>query len=97
MAAERVRLSYEQVTSIANQLQTASTTMETLLGEIKVLFEKVGTEEVWSGDAANETRSKFDELSAKFVDFSTSVNDCHKYLLSVVTSYENVDNIIKNN
>lgn len=89
------KLSYAQITSIADQLHTKSTTMDTLLTEIKSLLEKVGNDDVWSGTAAAETRSEFDKLSAKFPEFIQSIEDCNKYLLQVVENYKAVDNIIK--
>lgn len=89
------RLSYGQITSIAEQLNNSSAQMESLLNEIKALFDKVGTDDVWSGTAASATKEKFDTLSAKFPEFSQAVNDCYKYLLSVVENYQNVDNVVK--
>lgn len=88
------KLSYGQITSIANQLNSSSTQMETLLNEIKNLFNKVGNDEVWAGTAATQTKEKFDELSAKFPEFSQAVNDCYKYLLSVVENYKSVDQMV---
>ena len=74
------KLSYTQVQAMADQLNTASTNMETLLNEIKSLFENVGNDGVWSGTAAATTKEQFD-----------AVNDCYKYLLSVVENYKAVD------
>lgn len=85
------RLSYGQITSIAEQLNTSSAQMESLLTEIKTLFNKVGSDDVWSGTAAAATKEKFDTLSAKFPEFSQAVNDCYKYLLTVVENYQTVD------
>ena len=89
------RLSYGQITSIAEQLNSSSAQMESLLNEIKALFDKVGTDDVWSGTAASATKEKFDTLSAKFPEFSQAVNDCYKYLLSGVENYKAVDNAVK--
>ncbi len=88
------RLSYGQITSIAEQLNSSATQMESLLNEIKALFDKVGTDDVWSGTAAAQTKERFDTLSAKFPEFSQAVNDCYKYLLTVVENYQAVDNSI---
>ena len=71
------KLSYEQVTAAANELKT--------------LFENVGNEQVWSGTAASATKERFDELSAKFPEFSSAVDDCYKYLSNVVETYKSVD------
>lgn len=88
------RLSYSQVQSLADQLNSSSTQMETLLTEIKALFEKIGNDDVWSGTAASQTKETFDTLSAKFPEFSKSVNDCYRYLVSVVENYKNVDSMV---
>lgn len=88
------KLSYNQIISLADELNTSSTQMEDLLSQIKTLFAKVGTDEVWNGTAAAQTKEKFDTLSAKFPEFSQAVNDCHKYLLSVVEGYKSVDTTI---
>lgn len=88
------KLSYGQIQSMADQLNSSATQMETLLTEIKALFDKIGNDEVWSGTAAAETRSTFDKLSAKFPEFSQSINDCYKYLMSVVENYKSVDAMV---
>lgn len=88
------KLSYSQVQAMADQLNSSSTQMESLLTEIKALFDKIGSDEVWSGTAASETKATFDKLSAKFPEFSQSVNDCYKYLLSVVENYKSVDSMV---
>ncbi len=88
------KLSYSQVQAMADQLNSSATQMESLLTEIKSLFDKVGTDDVWSGVAASNTKENFDKLSAKFPEFSQSVNDCYKYLTSVVENYKSVDSIV---
>lgn len=85
------KLSYTQVQSLADRLNTASTEMETLLNEVKTLFENVGNDGVWSGTAAASTKEQFDTLSAKFPEFSNAINDCYRYLLNVVENYKAVD------
>lgn len=85
------KLSYSQVQAMADQLSSASTQMESLLNEIKTLFDKIGTDDVWNGTAAAATKETFELLSAKFPEFSQSVNDCYKYLMSVVENYKSVD------
>lgn len=88
------KLSYSQVESLAEQLSTASNDMESILTEIKNLFNKIGTEDVWSGTAASETKAQFDELSAKFPEFQQAIVDCYKYLMSVVENYKSVDSMV---
>lgn len=88
------KLSYGQIQSIADQLNSSSSQMETLLSEIKSLFERIGSDDVWSGTSASATKETFDQLSAKFPEFSASVNDCYKYLVSVVENYKAVDSMV---
>lgn len=87
------KLSYGQVQDIADQLNNSATSMEDLLDEIKTLFNKIGTDDVWSGTAASSAKEVFDTLSAKFPEFSQAIKDCHTYLLSVIENYKAVDNI----
>lgn len=91
------KLSYSQIQTIAEQLQSSAGNMETLLSEIKALFEKIGTDDVWSGTAAANTKAEFDKLSGKFPEFSQSVNDCHAHLMNVLERYKAVDNTISGN
>lgn len=88
------KLSYSQIQSLADQLQGASTSMESLLSELKVLFNKIGNDDVWSGTAASTTKETFDTLSAKFPEFSQAINDCYRYLISVVENYKSVDAMV---
>ena len=88
------KLSYGQVQAMAEQLKSAAEQMEALRTEINALFAKIGTEEVWNGTAAATTKETFDQLSAKFPEFSQSVTDCYQYLISVVESYKAVDTMV---
>ena len=88
------RLSYGQITTMAEQLNSSANQMESLLNELNMLFNKIGTDEVWSGTAAAATKEKFDTLSAKFPEFSQAISDCYRYLLTVVESYKSVDDMV---
>ena len=88
------KLSYGQVQSMADQLHGSAIEMENTLTEIKTLFERVGNDDVWSGTAASITKERFDELSSKFPEFSQEIDDCYKYLLSVVDRYKSVDKVV---
>lgn len=85
------KISYEQMNSAANSLGQYSQDMESVLNEVKTLFAKIGDEGVWSGTAAAETKATFDQLSAKFIEFSTAIADCKQYLLRVIENYKAVD------
>ena len=91
------KLSYSQVTSLAEQLNSSASQMESLLTEIKNLFAKIGSEDVWSGTAAATAKETFDVLSSKFPEFSLAINDCYKYLMSVVANYQSVDHMVTGN
>lgn len=88
------KLSYGQVLAMANELSSSAKSMETTLNDVKTLFNKVGTDDVWSGTAASATKEKFDKLSAKFPEFSQAVEDCVKYLNQVVENYQSVDKVV---
>ena len=85
------RLSYEQINGIADQLSSKAESMRELLEQVTNLFNRIGDDGVWSGTAASTTKAEFDTLSAKFPEFSNAVNDCYKYLVSVVENYKAVD------
>ena len=91
------RIDYDQVQDRADQLNSSSIQMENLLTEIKNLFDKIGTEEVWSGTVASETKETFGQLSAKFPEFSNAVNEYYKYLTSAVENYKAVDAMVSGN
>lgn len=87
-----LKLSYEQVETIASQLKSSSDTMAEILNEIKNEFSKIGDEGTWSGTAASETKVTFDALSAKFPEFSAAVESCYTYLVqTVLPNYKAVD------
>ena len=88
------RISYTEVANKAQELNNSSKQMETLLTEVKNLFDKIGADDVWSGTAAATTKEQFDTLSKKFPEFSSAINDCYKHLLTVVARFEAVDQTI---
>lgn len=88
------KLSYGEIASYSTNLQSYSTDMQSLLNEIKTLFGKIGTDDVWSGTAADSAKEKFDALSNKFPDFYNAISDCAKYLNSVIETYKAVDSKI---
>lgn len=84
-------LSYAQIESISNQLNTKASTMESLLNNISGQLKKVGDEGTWSGTAANAAFEEFEKLMQKFPEFSKAVKDCSQYLNKVVAAYKSVD------
>ncbi len=91
------KLSYAEIISIANQLQTKATIMNELLNtKIKQKMNKIGTDGVWSGEAAMEVKGEFDALSARFDEFVKAVTSCSDYLKKMVENYQSVDKAVNN-
>lgn len=89
------KLSYAEINNIANQLKSKATEMNTLLNnQIKQQMNKIGTDGVWSGDAAMQVKAEFDALSGRFGDFVEAVTSCSTYLNKMVENYQSVDTAI---
>ena len=89
------QLSYVELSDIAGQLARSAQQMESILNDVKSQFNKVGSDDVWSGTAAAATKERFDTLSAKFPEFSKAVEECHAYLLTVVQNFQEADRAIR--
>lgn len=90
-----IKLSYEELESIASQLKNSSDAMAEILKSIEDEFSKVGDEGTWSGTAASETKVVFDSLSQKFPEFSEAVESCYIYLTTkVIPNYKAADAVI---
>ncbi|MGM9878962.1 MAG: WXG100 family type VII secretion target [Bacilli bacterium] len=90
-----MEVSAERMREIANELKEASARMEENLGNIKVLMEKVGEADIWSGTAANNAREEFDRLSAYFPNFYEAVINCSNGLNQFASNYDQAEtNII---
>lgn len=88
------KISYEQVISLAEELQNSATSMQLILDEVRVLFNKVGNDNVWAGTAAATSKATFDTLSRRFPEFYEVTSKCHDHLVSVVNNYKNVDSAV---
>ena len=88
------KLSYNQMQSISERLSAYSKTMESTLNEVKSLFDKIGSEGVWSGTAAASKKEEFDALSTRFPEFSAAILDCKNYLDNVLATYQAADQAI---
>ena len=92
-----MKLSYEQMLSIASELETTVNSMNSLLNtEVVALFNKIGNSDVWSGDAASSAKAEYDAFSAKFPEFIAAVETEYKYLRRVVASYQEGDKAAAN-
>lgn len=88
------KVSYTQILSLADQLNSSATQMGDIISELDAVFKKVGDDNVWSGTAASQTKEMFDKLSTKMPEFATSIKECHDYLIRVVENYKSVDSMI---
>ncbi len=84
-------LSYEQITSIADQLNSKAQQMQSLLSQIEVELKKVGDDGTWSGTAASAAYEEFNRLIVKFPEFSQSITDCSTHLKQVVANFQAAD------
>lgn len=88
-------LSYNEINSIADQLgQKASSMRELLDDAIKPQMNRVGTDGVWSGDAAAQAKAEFDVLAGKFGEFYEAIASCSEYLKNTVQRYQAVDRAV---
>ena len=88
---EGSNLTYAQITTISQNLQNYSRDMQTALEDIIALANKIGNEDIWGGTAAEDSKSKFNTLNAKFADFYKAVTDESAHLATVVENYQKVD------
>ncbi len=84
-------LNYGEMLELSSLMQSLGRQMEQLLEEVKNEFNRVGSAEVWSGDAAEQTRAKFDEMSRKFPPFIEAIESCSKHIKEVVRNFEETD------
>ncbi|MBP3907004.1 MAG: hypothetical protein J6D12_07825, partial [Peptostreptococcaceae bacterium] len=59
-------LTYSQITAISQSLQNYSKDMQIVLEDIIALANRIGSEDIWGGNAAENAKSKFNTLQAKF-------------------------------
>lgn len=62
-------LTYSQIISVSSNLNSYAREMQAILDEITSLASRLGNEDVWAGNAAMESKQKFNAVSAKFADF----------------------------
>ena len=94
MEQGNMKLSYGQMEQIAGQLENSAKSMSDILQEVTNCFNKIGNDGIWSGDAAESTKTEFIKLSGKFEEFTNAVMSCKTYLDNVVTNYKDVDRTI---
>ena len=88
-------LSYGEINSIADQLKSKADSMNNLLEQsIRTEMNKVGTDGVWSGDAAEQAKAEFSALAEKFHLFYEAITECSTYLKKMVERYQAVDRAV---
>ncbi len=90
------KISYDQLETLANELNQASRNMENILNEVKELLDRVGNTEAWQGTSAQTAQTKFNQLSAKFPEFYTATGKCYTHIMSVIENYKSVDASVSN-
>ena len=88
------QLDYAAVSEKADALKKASQDMEAIFNNLNNIFDtQIGENgNAWRGDAANNTKARYDEFRKKYIDFSNSVNECCDFLKNkVLTGYQQVD------
>lgn len=89
------KVSSAELRNTASTLDTEAANLKDILDNVKNELLRVGTDEVFSGTAANALNEKFKELSNKFVNFSDAVKSCSTYLKGVADNYDQFENTIK--
>ena len=89
------KLSYADIRSISNSLNSKAKSMEGILDNVKTQFNRIGTDNVWSGTSASQTKEEFDKLAAEFHTFHEAVTSCANYLEKMVENYEAVDRAVQ--
>lgn len=89
-------LTYQDLLNAGDSLGIYATNMETLLNAIKTNIDKIGTEGIWSGTAAENAKAKFNEIALKFDEFHEAITSCKNYLNKVVENYQAADQAANN-
>lgn len=90
-----LKVSTAELRQGANNLNSSSVEMASLLNEIKGLMDKIGEEDIWAGESAQASREEFDKLSAKFPSFSEAVKNCSDGLITFANNYDEQEAKIK--
>ena len=91
--ASQITLDTEQVLAIATQIENDNQQLMQLLNDSKATVD--GLSSVWTGKAANETRTAYNEFSGKFFQQYHDVLDQYVKFLrtNVAAQYEEVETV----
>jgi WXG100 family type VII secretion target len=87
-------LNYGEMQDLAGKMKKYAAQMEQLLDDVKKEFNKVGSEEVWSGNAAQNVNEKINEMSARFSPFVKAIDECSNYINKTVANFEETDKML---
>lgn len=80
-------LTYSEITNLAGQLKVITAELDDLLMNLKNQdYVRIGQNgDIWTGDAADVARQTFEDLVARFPEFSDSINEYADYLVNAVS------------
>ena len=88
------KISYEEVTNIANSLHNSASTIKTILDETTKKMARMNTEETWKSQAALDLVEKYKVLASKFDMFYNAIDNYSKFLNQTVATYQAADKTI---
>ncbi len=93
MADTRITLDSEQVLAIASQLESDNQQLQELLNQSKSTVDNLSS--IWTGQAAEETRSAYESFASKFFQTYYDVLDQYVKFLrtSVADQYSQAEQI----
>lgn len=86
--------SYQEASEIATNLKTCAQNMEEIKNKLANLYGQVGSESVWSGNAAEAAKETFDKFIEKFPALINAINECSSTLNTVVANYQAADSTV---
>ena len=91
--ATQITLDSEQVLAIASQIDNDNKELERLLGESQDTITNLGT--VWTGKAADDTRSAYDSFAGKYFQTYHDILDQYVKFLrnNVAAQYEQTEQV----
>ena len=88
------RISYEEVTNIANSLHTSAEAIKSILNETSKKMATINTEDTWKSQAASDLYEKYNVLASKFEMFYTAIENYARFLQQTVATYQAADKTI---
>jgi len=89
-------ITYERVRSDAHTIKDCSTTMQNIFGDFENSMKKVGSSDVFVGDASESLGARFGKLKTRFNDYVRLVNDFSNMILSAASATEKTEQELSN-